>query len=181
MPLTPSIRIVLVDPHHPGNIGAVARAMKNMALAELVLVRPKFSRTRMPRRAPRAPTMCSRAARVRRDFADASPTAVWSSARAPAQRDLPFDLVEPRECARADRAAGRSGSAAIVFGAERIGLTNEELALQSADRRFPTDPGYSSLNLAMAVQVFAYESGLPSPPAAPAIAAARVPWRAPRR
>jgi tRNA (cytidine32/uridine32-2'-O)-methyltransferase len=83
--------------------------------------------------------------------------------------------VEPRDCAAQIVQAGRSGDAAIVFGSERIGLTNVELARCNLLATIPTDPRYSSLNLAMAVQVFAYELWLASRPEAPEIAPLDIP------
>jgi tRNA (cytidine32/uridine32-2'-O)-methyltransferase len=165
-----SIRIVLVDPNHPGNIGAVARAMKNMGLTELHLVRPKFfPNADATARASGADDVLE-AAHVHEDFADAIADCglvVGASAR---QRHLPFDLVEPRDCASQIVQAGRSGGAAIVFGSERIGLTNVELARCNLLATIPTDPRYSSLNLAMA-----YEIWLASRPGAPEIAPREVP------
>jgi TrmH family RNA methyltransferase len=162
-----SIRIVLVDPNHPGNIGAVARAMKNMGLTELHLVRPKFfPNADATARASGADDVLQ-AARVHEDFGDAIADCglvVGTSARA---RHLPFDLVEPRDCAGQIVQAGQSGSAAIVFGSERIGLTNVELQRCNLLATIPTAPDYSSLNLAMAVQVFAYELWLAARPGAP--------------
>ena len=135
-----SIRIVLVDPNHPGNIGAAARAMKNMGLHELHLVRPKFfPNADATARASGADDVLA-AARVHEDFEDAIADCglvVGTSAR---QRHLPWDLVEPRDCAEQHRAGGRSGDAAIVFGSERIGLTNVELARCNLLVTIPTDP-----------------------------------------
>ncbi|MGH6609330.1 MAG: RNA methyltransferase, partial [Burkholderiaceae bacterium] len=147
------IRIVLVDPNHPGNIGAVARAMKNMGLRELRLVRPKaFPHTEAAARASGAQDVLN-AARVHEEFEDAigdCGLVVGTSAR---QRYLPWDLLEPRECAARIAQASRTGNVAIVFGSERIGLTNLELARCNLLVTIPTDGEYSSLNLAMAVQV----------------------------
>jgi tRNA (cytidine32/uridine32-2'-O)-methyltransferase len=152
-----SIRIVLVEPNHPGNIGATARAMKNMGLRELHLVRPKFfPNVDATARASGADDILT-AAQVHEDFESAIAgcgLVVGTSAR---QRHLPWDLVEPRDCAERIVQAGRAEDAAIVFGSERIGLTNTELARCNLLVTIPTDSEYSSLNLAMAVQVFAYE------------------------
>jgi TrmH family RNA methyltransferase len=162
-----AIRIVLVDPNHPGNIGAVARAMKNMGLTELHLVRPKsFPNADATARASGADDVLE-AARVHEHFEDAIADCglvVGTSAR---QRHLPWELVEPRECAAQIAQAGRSGGAAVVFGSERIGLTNVELARCNLLMTIPTDARYSSLNLAMAVQVIAYELWLVLRPEAP--------------
>jgi len=89
---------------------------------------------------------------------------VGTSAR---QRHLPWDLHEPRDCARQIVQAAHAGGAAVVFGTERTGLTNEELERCNWLLTIPTDAGYSSLNLAMAVQVVAYELWLAARPGAP--------------
>jgi TrmH family RNA methyltransferase len=162
-----SIRIVLVDTNHPGNIGAAARAMKNMGLEELCLVRPKrFPDPEAYARASGADDLLD-AARVYETLADAIADCglvVGTSAR---QRHLPWDLVEPRDCAHTIVQAARSGRAAVLFGPERTGLTNAELARCNLLVTIPTSPRYSSLNLAMAVQVIAYELWLHMRPEAP--------------
>ena len=116
-----SIRIVLVDPNHPGNIGAVARAMKNMGLTELHLVRPQFfPNADATARASGADDVLD-AARVHETSTTRSPSCglvVGTSAR---QRHLPFDLVEPRDCAAQIVQAGRSGACRhrVRLGAHR--------------------------------------------------------------
>lgn len=163
-----TIRIVLVDTTHPGNIGAVARAMKNMGLHELHLVRPKsFPHADATARASVAVDILQ-SARVHEHFESAIADCglvVGASAR---QRHLPWNLVEPRECAAHIVQAGQRGEAAVVFGAERMGLTNVELARCNLLVTIPASTQYSSLNLAMAVQVIAYELWLLSRPEAPA-------------
>lgn len=160
------VRIVLVDTNHPGNIGATARAMKNMGLDELHLVRPRFfPDADATARASGADDVLEKA-RVHERFEDAIADCglvVGTSAR---QRHLPWDLVEPRACAEAIVQASRSGCAAVLFGAERTGLTNIELARCNLLVTIPTSPQYSSLNLAMAVQVIAYELWLLTRPEA---------------
>jgi len=162
-----SIRIVLVDPKHPGNIGAVARAMKNMGLRELRLVRPAlFPHTEATARASGADDVLD-AAQVHEDFGQAIADCglvVGTSAR---QRHMPWNLVEPRECAPQIVQAASAGGAAIVFGTERTGLTNVELERCNLLLTIPTDSDYSSLNLAMAVQVVTYELWLAARPGAP--------------
>src|SRR5687768_4640256 len=115
-----SICIVLVDPAHPGNIGAVARAMKNMGLAQLRLVRPRyFPNSEATARASGADDVLS-AARVYEEFEDAIADCglvVGTSARL---RHLSFDLIEPRECAQQVVSAARVGNVALVFGSERV-------------------------------------------------------------
>ncbi|HTE43195.1 MAG TPA: RNA methyltransferase [Steroidobacteraceae bacterium] len=161
------IRIVLVETSHPGNIGATARAMKNMGLTELHLVRPgQFPSDEATVRASGADDVLSQA-RVHQRFEDAIADCglvVGTSAR---QRHLPWDLVEPRECASRIVAAAKLRPAALVFGTERTGLTNTELALCNLLVTIPTHPDYSSLNVAMAVQLLCYELWLALRPGAP--------------
>ena len=152
-----SIRVVLVETSHAGNVGAAARAMKNMGLSELHLVRPQnFPSIEAYARASGADDVLA-AARVHADFRDAIADCglvVGTSARA---RHLHWELVEPRECARRAVAAAELSHVALVFGAERTGLTNDELSLCNLLVTIPTHTDYSSLNVAMAVQVLAYE------------------------
>ncbi len=161
------IRIVLVDTTHPGNIGAAARAMKNMGLTQLHLVRPaQFPHAEATARASSAADVLSNA-QVHQRFEDAIADCglvVGSSAR---QRHLPWDLVEPRECAVQVVAQAKLRSVALVFGAERTGLTNAELSLCNLLVTIPTHPDYSSLNVAMAVQLLTYEVWLQLRPGAP--------------
>src|SRR5918993_888864 len=162
-----AVRIVLVDTNHPGNIGAAARAMKNMGLTELHLVRPRyFPNSEATARASGADDVLN-AARVFEHFEDAIAECglvVGTSARS---RHLSFDLVEPRECAEHIASAAQTGNVAVVFGSERIGLTNTELSRCNLLVTIPTNPEYSSLNLAMAVQVLAYEIWLSTRAEAP--------------
>jgi TrmH family RNA methyltransferase len=149
------IRIVLVDPAHPGNIGAAARAMKNMGLTELHLVRPRyFPNSEATARASGAEDVLN-AARVHERFEDAIAACGFVVGTSARSRHLSFDLVEPRECAQQIAQAAQTNDVAVVFGSERIGLTNEELARCNLLVTIPTNPDYSSLNLAMAVQVLA--------------------------
>src|SRR5437868_14932814 len=137
-------RIVLVEPRHPGNIGAVARAMKNMGLRELHMVRPAFfPHADAVARASGADDLLA-AARVHDSFDEAIADCglvVGTSAR---QRYLPWELHEPRECVEQIVQAARSGNAAIVFGAERTGLTNVELERCNLLLTIPTAAEYSS-------------------------------------
>lgn len=151
------IRIVLVETSHPGNIGAAARAMKNMGLKELALVRPRlYPHADATSRASGADDVLYTAAvheSLEAAVADCG-LVVGTSAR---QRHLPWDLVEPRECAARVVAEAEARPVALVFGSERVGLTNEELMLCNLLVTIPTHPGYSSLNVAMAVQLLSYE------------------------
>jgi TrmH family RNA methyltransferase len=161
------IRIVLVDTTHPGNIGAAARAMKNMGLTELHLVRPQqFPHAEATARASGADDVLLHA-KVHAQFTDAIADCglvVGTSAR---QRHLPWQLLEPRACVEQMMAVAASQSVALVFGPERTGLTNDELSRCNLLVTIPTHPDYSSLNVAMAVQVLSYEIWLQARPGAP--------------
>jgi len=156
VPLT-AIRIVLVEPSHPGNIGAVARAMKNMALAELVLVRPKaYPHPEATARASGADDLLVRA-RVVESVIEAVADCGFVAATTSRPRDQNFRALDVHEAAPRIFEMSVRGPAAVLFGAERTGLTNEELALAHLLIRIPANPEYPSLNLAMAVQLVCYE------------------------
>jgi TrmH family RNA methyltransferase len=152
-----SIRIVLSGTSHPGNIGAAARAMKTMGFERLCLVAPaRFPATEATVMAAGADDVLERAqvyADVRSAVADCG-LVVGTTARA---RHLPWRVLEPREAAAEIAAAAASSEVAVLFGAERTGLTNDELERCQCLLRIPTGPWYASLNVAMAVQVVAYE------------------------
>src|SRR4249919_300947 len=152
-----SLRIVLVGTQHPGNIGSAARAMKTMGLHRLLLVAPeKFPHAEAFALAAGAndvleaaeihPTLESALAGCR--------TVIATTAR---RRTVPMPELSPDAAARqlVDEAA--LGDVALVFGRERTVLENEELQLCHAAVCIPANPEYSSLNLAAAVQVLAYE------------------------
>lgn len=152
------VSIVLVGTSHPGNIGAAARAMKNMGLQHLVLVSPdSFPHPDADSRASGAGDVLS-GARVVSSLAEAlaDRTVVFgASAR---QRTLPWPVVEPAVAANgAMAAAAQAGRVAFVFGREDSGLSNDELQRCHYHVQIPTVDGFSSLNLAMAVQVISYE------------------------
>jgi TrmH family RNA methyltransferase len=151
------IRVVLVETSHPGNIGAVARAMKNMGLSQLVLVRPKsFPDPEATARASGATDVLERA-RVVPDLVSGIGDCGLVIATTARERDPNIRVLEVREAAvRAVEDSAR-GPVALLFGNERTGLTNDELAFANLLLRIPANPEYSSLNLAMAVQVVAYE------------------------
>lgn len=150
-------RIVLVNTSHPGNIGAAARAMKNMGLDELFLVRPQhFPSAEATARASGADDLLSRAkCVVGLDAAVAGASLViGASARS---RTLPVPMVNPRQCAELVMQQPEGALSAILFGHERTGLTNDELDRCHYLVQIPTNPDYPSLNIAAAVQVIAYE------------------------
>ncbi len=151
------IRIVLVEPSHPGNIGAAARAMKNMGLASLVLVRPRrFPHAEATARASGAESVLA-AARVVETVAQAVAGCGFIAATTSRERDQNFRTLEARTAAARLLDEAERAPAAVLFGAERTGLTNEDLEQSHALVRIPADAAYPSLNLAMAVQIVAYE------------------------
>jgi TrmH family RNA methyltransferase len=156
MPQHP-IRIVLVDTSHPGNVGAVARAMKNMALDDLVLVRPQsFPHGEAVKRASGADDVLERA-RVVSTVEEAVSDCGFVAATTSRERDQNFRVLDVRDAAvRVVQETARS-PVAMMFGAERTGLTNEDLAFAHVLVRIPANPIYASLNLAMAVQLVCYE------------------------
>jgi tRNA (cytidine32/uridine32-2'-O)-methyltransferase len=151
------VRIVLVNTSHPGNIGAVARAMKNMCLADLVLVEPRrHPSEEATARASGADDILARA-RVVEDLDSAIAdcrAVIGASAR---RRTVEWPELDPRACAAEVARIAPAGPVALVFGRENSGLTNDELARCRYLLHIPANPDYASLNLAMAVQVVAYE------------------------
>jgi TrmH family RNA methyltransferase len=141
--------------------------MKNMGLRELHLVRPRvFPSEEARARASGADDVLD-AARVHEDFESAIADCGLVVGTSSRQRHLPWDLVEPRQAVPQIVAAASLGNVAVVFGAERMGLTNTELARCNLLVTIPTNAEYASLNLAMAVQVVAYEIWLATRPGAP--------------
>jgi TrmH family RNA methyltransferase len=150
--------IVLVATTHPGNIGAAARAMKTMGMHSLRLVRPKiFPSAEVTARAAGADDVLSRAQVVESLAAAVADCGLILAATA-RTRGLAWPELTPADGARRIIAAAAAGTqVAMVFGNERSGLSNEELDSCQGAIRIPTAVGYSSLNLAAAVQVICYE------------------------
>jgi len=152
-----TIRIVLVGTTHPGNIGAVARAMKNMGLSDLALVQPKhFPHEEATARASGAADVLESATVVDR-LGDALTDCVYVAGASARSRTINWPSMGPRDCAERLIQESGNGKVAAVFGPEKSGLQNEDLDLCHTLLTIPTDPGFSSLNLAMAVQVLTYE------------------------
>ena len=157
------LRVVLIGTSHPGNIGAVARAMHNMGLSELALVAPRCEAITQESisRASGADHLLHQATilpTLEDAVADCT-LAVGASARS---RTLPWPMVSPRELAARLPSECQHDNArvALVFGREDSGLTNAELQRCHAHVHIPTNADFSSLNLAAAVQVIAYECRL---------------------
>ncbi|GAB0150661.1 MULTISPECIES: RNA methyltransferase [unclassified Marinobacterium] len=151
------IRIVLVNTTHPGNIGGVARAMKNMGVSDLCLVEPKsFPHPDADARASGATDILEKARVVSTlDEALADCGLIFgTSAR---ERHIPWPLVNPRELAAIATPLEGKARVAILFGREDRGLTNEELQRCHHHVHIPAVESFSSLNIAAAVQVITYE------------------------
>lgn len=151
-----NIRIVLVGTTHPGNIGGTARAMKNMGLTDLALVSPKiYPSEEATSRAAGADDILANAHvydSLDEALADRQHI-IGASARL---RTITWPQLNPRECAeKISREANLK--TAILFGRERTGLSNEELQRCHYLLHIPCNPEFSSLNVAAAVQVVAYE------------------------
>ena len=154
---TSDIRIVLVEPSHPGNIGAVARAMKNMGLGRLVLVNPRqFPHSEASARASGADDVLANAHLVT-SVGEALAGCGFVVATTSRARDQYFRVADVRVAAERLLAESRRGPAAVLFGSERAGLTNEQLETAHLLIRIPASEAYPSLNLAMAVQIVTYE------------------------
>lgn len=152
------IRFVLVHPSHPGNIGSAARAIRTMGFRRLGLVAPQaFPHVEAVALAAGADDVLDAAtvsAALPAAIADCG-LVLGATAR---RRGVVMEEMNPRVAAeRILAAAGAGDEVAILFGNERVGLDNEEIKLCHAAIAIPSDPGYSSLNLAQAVQVVAYE------------------------
>ena len=168
--MTPDLRIVLVGTSHPGNIGAAARAMKTMGLSRLFLVAPEaYPHREATALAAGADDLLEQAvvcAGLDEALADCR-LVLGCTARS---RRVALAEHAPREAAAALLQATALGPAALVFGRERTGLTNEELQRCHAAIHIPANPDYSSLNIAAAVQVLSYELRLALLAGAPAAA-----------
>ncbi|MCU7906992.1 MAG: RNA methyltransferase [Candidatus Thiodiazotropha sp. (ex Epidulcina cf. delphinae)] len=152
-----NIRIVLVDTSHPGNIGAAARAMKNMRLQQLCLVAPQqFPHQEASARASGAGDLldCARVVDSLDEALSGCHLVVGASARS---RSVAWPVVSPGEAAAKLVTEASQGDVALVFGRERSGLSNSELDRCTFLVHIPTNEAYSSLNLGAAVQVLAYE------------------------
>lgn len=173
------LRIVLVEPTHPGNIGATARAMKAMGLDRLCLVTPaRFPSAEATARAAGADDILHEARVV--DFVDEALTGcglvLGTTART---RRIEWPVIDVREGARRAVAQAVETPVAVLFGRERSGLTNAEIDRCHALIRIPAAARFSSLNVAAAVQIVAYEmrlaacgaSVVPADPEAPSATA----------
>lgn len=152
-----NIRIVLVQTTHPGNIGGVARAMMNMGLQKLYLVQPKlFPHSEATARASGALGVLDNAV-VTETLDEAIKDCGVVFGTSARLRSLAWPMVNPRQAAEQILQMSEKTEIAILFGSERSGLSNVELERCNYLLHIPCNPKFSSLNLAAAVQVVAYE------------------------
>ncbi len=155
--LADNLRIVLVGTQHPGNIGSAARAMKTMGLSKLVLVAPEKAPDRDTQAMAAGADDLVEAAPVFATLAEAVADCRWVLGATARSRRIQLEPLHPRDAGARAVVAAASGPVALVFGRERTGLDNDELQLCHAAVHIPSDPAFSSLNLAAAVQVLSYE------------------------
>ena len=157
MSTSKQINIVLVEPSHPGNIGAAARAAKTMGVENLVLVNPKFFPDNQATvRATGAVDVLDRAI-VCNSLPEAISSCTFVVGTSSRERGLPCPEITPRALGIRVWQELQQGSVAIVFGRESSGLSNEEMDLCQYVTTIPTNWEFGSLNLAAAVQVICYE------------------------
>lgn len=150
-------RVVLSHTSHPGNIGATARAMKTMGLRQLYLINPlKFPDEQAEAMAVSAVDILH-GARVVSSLDEALEGCVLVAGLSARIRDISHEVLSPREAMPLLAQQAQQNSVALLFGTEMSGLTNEELARCQIMVNIPTNPDFSSLNLASAVQIISYE------------------------
>jgi tRNA/rRNA methyltransferase len=152
-----NIRVVLSHTTHPGNIGAAARAMKTMGLRHLYLINPRhFPDPQATAMAAGADDILERAV-VCTSIDEALQGVTYTAAMTARRRDISIEVQAPREAMPKVLQEAATGQVALLFGTEMSGLTNEEMGRSQLGVNIPTDPEFSSLNVAAAVQVVAYE------------------------
>lgn len=152
-----NIRIVLCQTSHPGNIGSAARAMKTMGLNQLYLVNPlHFPDPQATALAAGADDLLQNAV-VTNSLSDALVGCGFAIGLSARKRTLSHEIVTPKQAALEANKIAASQPVALVFGTEMSGLSGEELDCCQLQAMIPANPEYSSLNLAMAVQIMCYE------------------------
>lgn len=151
-----NVRVILSHTTHPGNIGAAARAMKTMGLSRLYLINPRFfPDAQATAMAAGADDILAQAV-VCGSLEEALHGVVFTVGMSARVRDISQEVLPPRE-AMPQLLQQATQPVALLFGTEMSGLTNDELARCQLMVRIPVNPEYSSLNLAAAVQLIAYE------------------------
>jgi len=152
-----AVAIVLVEPQNPGNVGMVCRAMKNMGLSDLRLVKPcQMDHPEALKFAVAARDLLESAthfATLREALSDC-PFSIATTRRHGKYRQ---EIFTPEEIAAKIRSAEGGGGVALVFGREDSGLTTDEVALCRWHATIPTAGDFGSLNLAQAVLICAYQ------------------------
>lgn len=153
-----NIRVVLIQTTHPGNIGAVARAMKNMGLSQLVLVNPKcYPHDEATARAASAGDILENAT-LTTELETAIADCHWVYGTSARSRHFPWPQLSARAAAEEIHAqANANQEIAILFGPEHSGLSNSDLQACDYHLTIPANPEYPSINLAQAVQILSYE------------------------
>jgi tRNA/rRNA methyltransferase len=151
------VRVVLSHTTHPGNIGAAARAMKTMGLRHLYLVNPRhFPDAQAEAMAAGADDVLHDAV-VCNSIDEALQDVVFTVAMTARLRDISIEVKTPREAMPLLLQQAATRPVAMLFGTEMSGLTNEEIGKAQVLVNIPAHPDFSSLNIAAAVQVIAYE------------------------
>lgn len=147
----------MINTSHPGNIGAAARVMKNMGLSRLYLVNPKqFPNYEATAMASGADDLLTQAT-VCSSFEEALEGCHLVLGTTARERKIQHDFIDAREAGTLSVCESADYEVALVFGRERTGLTNDEIGLCHKLINIPTNPDYSSLNVASAVQIVTYE------------------------
>ena len=157
-PLNEFVQIVLVETSHPGNIGSVARAMKNMGLSNLVLINPKkFPHDEATALAGNADDVLEQA-QVFSSIEEAVKNSKIIFATSARERTIEWPVASAKDAAQEiNQLTAENIEVSILFGREDRGLTNEELQLSNKHLIIPADPEYPVLNIAMSTQVVCYE------------------------
>lgn len=152
-----NIRVVLVRTFHSGNIGSAARAMKTMGLTNLVLVGAKdFQLDQALQMAMSADDVVKNAKHVDSLYEAVADCGIVTASTA-RTRGYDKPMLNPEQAAISLCKSAKKQQVALVFGPERMGLSNEDLEFCTHRVTIPTNPDYSSLNLAAAVQTLSYE------------------------
>lgn len=152
-----NIRVVMINTSHPGNIGAAARVMKNMQLERLYLVQPvHFPHSEATAMASGADNLLTRAV-VCDSLEQALQGCHLVLGTTARERKIQHEFIDARAAGVLSVTESENHEVALLFGRERIGLTNDEIGRCHKLINIPTNPEYSSLNVASAIQIVAYE------------------------
>ncbi len=152
-----NIDIVMVGTTHPGNIGAAARAMHNMCISNLVLVNPQCPIGEIAYARASGANVILDSLRKAGSLREAVQHCILVVATSARDRSLPWPELSPGLVAKKIAELNGQSRVALVFGREHSGLTNEELQICHYTVNIPTNPDFSSLNVASAIQVMCYE------------------------